>query len=338
MAKKDVQSDEPIDDTSISIFSNRKDGLISKNKLEFAEQIKSITNEKGWKIAPHKRKQTSTVYTEKKDLVWGNNIGIRFELERKVEGLPSIFMNKMQHSGTHFFSTRFSALSYGNMKLDDGAYFAYSEFPKFFEGGIFAMCELYPNQYNIIRLQELIEKAKVILYFRDPRSIMVSAVHLIYRKGQSAEEVYIESLGNHPGGIIPVEFKQWSIEKRLEYYILNFFDYWASFVNDWYGQIKSFPDDTRKKLMICEFKQLRNSGGTLFSDILNFADLPKFASRIPKDKDLPSNMWNGKISNSHFRKGLLDEWKTACTPEQIKWMTKKINPEAMEFFEWDRES
>ena len=57
---------------------------------------------------------------------------------------------------------------------------------------------------------------------------------------------------------------------------------------------------------------------------------------LTKDKDLPYGMWNARVGNSHFRKGLVDEWKTASTPDQIRWMTKKINPEAIEFFNWER--
>ena len=70
--------------------------------------------------------------------------------------------------------------------------------------------------------------------------------------------------------------------------------------------------------------------------ILNFYNVGKYVNKNPTHADLPKGMFKKHISNSHFRKGLLDEWKTACTSEQIKWMTKKINPEAMEFFGWDR--
>ena len=67
----------------------------------------------------------------------------------------------------------------------------------------------------------------------------------------------------------------------------------------------------------------------MLNKILNFYSIGKYVNKIPTHADLPEGIFKKHVGNSHFRKGLLDEWKTACTPEQIKWMTNQINPELM---------
>ena len=100
--------------------------------------------------------------------------------------------------------------------------------------------------------------------------------------------------------------------------------------------IKSLKDADNQNILICEFKELRDSPPELFMKILNFYNVGKYVNKNPTHADLPKAMFKKNIGNSHFRKGLLDEWKTACTPEQIKWMTNQINPELMEYFSWER--
>ena len=71
------------------------------------ESLQALTNSNSLAVAANNRKQRHTILSQNQDSTWDNQVGIKFSIERKVDGLPSIFLNNIQHSGTHFFSTRF---------------------------------------------------------------------------------------------------------------------------------------------------------------------------------------------------------------------------------------
>ena len=91
---------------------------------------------------------------------------------------------------------------------------------KLIQGGFAALTELHPNPYNAYLFQKIVltTPVKIVLHFRDPRSIMVSAIHLMYKKGRTPEQVYENSL-RYPDAIIHIDFPSKSFEERLEFYI-----------------------------------------------------------------------------------------------------------------------
>ena len=137
------------------------------------------------------------------------------------------------------------------------------------------------------------------------------------------------------GEVIPLDFHEWTVEKRLDFLIKNYYKTKCSdFVNNWLAFAKSISDDKKKNLLITEFKELKDSPAALFSKILNFLEIQKHVKKIPSTKDLPKGMWDKKPANNHFRKGLLDEWKEACNYQQLKYMNELISQDCYEFFNW----
>ena len=157
------------------------------------ESLQQLTHPNPLAVAPNNRKQRHTILSQNQDNTWDNQVGIKFSIERKVDGLPSIFLNNIQHSGTHFFATRFHALSYAKFEISSYPYLIPSNFPEFQEGGYFAQDHLHFNNYNAIRLLELLDTTKVVLHFRDPRSAILSMTHLMYRKN-TPKQIHIESM------------------------------------------------------------------------------------------------------------------------------------------------
>ena len=256
-------------------------------------------------------------------------------MERKVEGLPSIFLNNIQHSGTHFFNSRFHILSYGKIDISSYPYLVPSKFPEFHEGGYFAQDHLMFNNYNAIRLLELLDKGKVVLHFRDPRSVIVSMAYLMFKKN-TPESVYIEST-RWGGEVIPLNFHEWDIKKRLDFLIENYYKIkCADFVNNWLEFAQSVSGNREKNLLVTEFRELKASSSDLFTKIMNFLEIGKFVEKVPKSKDFPKQMWAKNYGNSHFRRGLLDEWKEACSPRQIDYMNELISPNCYENFNWEK--
>ena len=140
----------------------------------------------------------------------------------------------------------------------------------------------------------------------------------------------------YPDSIIPIEYHSWDFDKRLEYLMKTRFKRFADFVNGWLDFYLKLPEKVRSKVHLTEFnKDLRGKSGAFVSDALNFAELPKHMSKLPKDKDLPQDFCDPKAGNTHWRKGLPDEWKTTCSPTQIEWMNSLMNEEVFSYFGWD---
>ena len=62
--------------------------------------------------------------------------------------------------------------------------------------------------------------------------------------------------------------------------------------------------------------------------LINFLDLKNGEVKVPR------YFYDPSIGNSHFRKGLTEEWREVCTKDQIEWMTKQIHPGVLESFGW----
>ena len=330
-------TDQPTGNSELTFFT--RDSSEGKGEL-FAfnnEQLSKLSNflkdsSKSHFVPADKRSIETIISTESPSQWKDKNFEYNFEVTRKVEGLPSLWINKMQHSGTHFINSRMNDLGYARCDLQraDNPWIDTNMVEKLIQGGYISLTELHPNPYNVHIFQKIISATptKVVLHFRDPRSIMVSAIHLMYKKGLSPEQVYENSL-KYPDAIIPLDFSSKSFEERLEFYISKYYLKWASFVNGWFGLISKLKPMYRRKILIRDFNHhLTGRSDRYLQELIAFLDVKDTKVEVPRDFYDPS------ATNSHFRKGLTEEWREVCTKDQIEWMTKQIHPRTLEFFGW----
>ena len=319
--------------SSLSRKANPSSSLIQHTGI--AKSLQALTSTNPLSLSPNQRTQKQFILSETEDIWWKNKVGVKFTMERKVDGLPSIFLNNIQHSGTHFFNSRLHGLSYAKINISSYPYLIPAKFTDFHEGGYFAQDHLQFNNYNAIRLLELLETGKVVLHFRDPRSVILSMAHLMCRKN-NPEQVHIEST-RWGSEIIPLDFCIWETSDKLEFLIKHYYKIFCSdFVNNWLTFAKSLDDRKRKNLLITEFKELKDSPQNLFAKILNFLNVSENVKKIPNSKELPKGFWDKTKQNNHFRRGLLDEWKEACNPRQIKFMSELISDDCYKYFNWEK--
>ena len=331
-----MENTPPEEESKLSLFKSIKGDISSPINQE---EILKLTNyiefsSKSHIVPVNQRSAKSTITTSSPSQWTGRDYEYAFEVKRKVTGLPSIWFNKMQHSGSHFFANRISALGYVNCRLQshENPWMDKGVMSEFIQGGYISLCELPPNLYNIHLFVRILKEspAKVILHFRDPRSIMVSAPHLMYSKGKTPEEIHEESL-KYPDAIIPKNFPEKPYKERLNYYMLKYFGRWADFVNGWSEALIRLKGDYRKNLLITEFnRHLSGNTENYLRHIVNFIGEGSEVS-------VPSDFFDPKVGNTHWRRGLKDEWREVCTKEQIKWMTDQIHPQTLEFFKWDKQ-
>ena len=324
-------------ESNITIFNQNKNNNLANFDARGIKQLSTYLSESSSQpfLAPDLRSVETTLSTTSQSQWNKKNYEYDFRIERKVAGLPSILINKMQHSGTHFLTTRLSVLGYANsfLQRNDNPWIDRTEIQKFNQGGFAALTELEANPYNVNLFGYLLTKknAKIVMHFRDPRSIMVSAIHLMYSKGRTKEEIYLESL-KRPSSVINIDFHALPFEQRLDYYITKFYPKWANFTNSWVDFICRLKPEVRKKILITEFNKDLTGKSELY-----LKKLVAFVSDINEEVTVTKDFFEPDAANSHFRKGLIDEWREVCTKEQIKWMTDQLHPRTMEYFGWEKE-
>jgi len=330
-----MEDTTPEKESKLSLFQSIKGDISSPiNQEEISKLTDYLEYSSKSHILPvHQRSAKSTILTSSPSQWTGQDYEYAFEVKRKVTGLPSLWFNKMQHSGSHFIAGRMNMLGYVNCRLQshENPWMDRGLMSEFIQGGYISLCELPPNLYNIHLFERILKESptKVILHFRDPRSIMVSAPHLMYSKGKTPEEIHEESL-KYPDGIIPLDFPEKPYKERLNYYMLKYFARWADFVNGWSKALTRLKGSYRKNLLITEFnRHLSDSSENYLKNIIRFIGDGNTVT-------IPTNYFD-KTLNSHWRRGLKDEWREVCTKDQIKWMTDQIHPRTLEFFKWDKE-
>ena len=168
-----------LDDTS-DLAIRSQSNLLSKKTAPKSFLIASTSSQKNISQVPFKhRTQEANIFTSETSNL--NRVAINMKMERRIEGLPSICINQSQHSGTLFLNNRFMNLGYNRFWFINGPWFNMEYFDDFQSGSQFAQTDLLPNQYNIQAALQIIEYSKFWLHFRDPRSSIVSAVHLMDR-------------------------------------------------------------------------------------------------------------------------------------------------------------
>lgn len=324
--RKKMSEENP---AKINLSKVGKDGELAVPSSEVLKSLNLLTAPDAGSIRPDQRTISHQLFTDKQDAIWDEKIGVRVTLERKITNLPSIFLVNSPHSGTHFFANRFNALSYLKMSLADYQYLDRSKFTEFSTGGYYAQKHLDPNIYNRTMLQFLLRNEKIVLHFRDPRSVLVSALFLMFKK-QTPIEVHIDSLrwGSEP---IPVDFINWDIKKKVDFYLENYYKTRClNFVNKWFQFSESLPNSLGDNILISDFSLLRKDSKALFRGLIDFLELD--SKKLAK---LPKKFWEKSYSNNHFRKGLLDEWKEVCSAKQIKVMSDLIHDDCYSFFGWE---
>ena len=98
-------------------------------------------------IPSNKRCIESTISTTSPSQWKGKNYEYNFKIERKISGLCPVWINKMQHSGTHFLATRFSCMGYAECELQraNNPWIDKNLISEFVKGGRISLTELEPN-------------------------------------------------------------------------------------------------------------------------------------------------------------------------------------------------
>lgn len=214
---------------------------------------------------------------------------------------PSIFINTLPKSGSIFISLSLQASTdMDSQRLAYGCYpndmIDYQKALEFSLGGRIAQEHLDASPRNL-RLLEKYAKHWV-LHLRDPRSSMISWIHhldLIHNRGDLTTVEFSDPF-------LPPDYFTWDMLRKIDWQIDHYLAQSVKWIRDWNDYYTQHPD----RVLVTSYKELHEDSAAFLAGILRHFNIEKEVKLVEKTK------------KNHFRSGMIDEWKTVCTPPQIQ--------------------
>ncbi|HEY9081043.1 sulfotransferase domain-containing protein [Magnetovibrio sp.] len=236
--------------------------------------------------------------------------------------LPSVVITTMPKSGTYYISNYLSKGLHCETRVISNQYFPYdtirySEIKEASLGSYITQDHFPATPPNTHFISQFFDR--VVCHLRDPRQAMLSYVHYLdrFKGGDDTFSLIYPRLSD--------DFFEWPIEKRLDWGI----DQWLPLLVEWTEQWVAFADGQKDvNVKFTRFEDLVSDEEAFTQEILDFYGIPaqRFIPPVLK-----------KDSDVHFRAGLIDEWRTALTPEQQERATAQISPQIAKRFDWSLE-
>lgn len=257
----------------------------------------------------------------------GQPISFNFKVEQQSlnqKDIPGIFFNTLPKSGSIYLYTKLiRGLNIPSIRISGGHFpddiIVESQLKELALGKKISQEHLPARRLNLQLLQ--LHLNKLIVHVRDPRQAVLSWVHFLEKEYRvHGEDIHLKiDPPLHP------LFFEWSFEKRLDWYLSEYFHYWVQWIYDWF-QASQNPRFS-PKILFTQQKELKQNSKQLIEKILNFyeMDLSFFSDSLQDPKE----------GEMHFRKGLIDEWRDVFSKKQIENSANKIPKQLFEVFEWE---
>lgn len=238
-----------------------------------------------------------------------------------VKAPTSALLISIPKSGTVFLHNTLASLCSLKSMIISNQYFPedqirLDEIQQFARGSHIASTHLDPNPANLQLLDAYVPRWHV--HFRDPRSVVLSWTHHLFRLRQEGREVEWLRVVPSP----PPNYGARGFAEQVDWQIEHFLPSVIAWMEAWVPIADRHPD----RILLTEFKDLVADGEGFARRIATFLDLPLAeAAHRPIEKTM---------DRAHFRTGTLDEWQTAFTPAQIERINVRIPAGLAERFGW----
>jgi tetratricopeptide (TPR) repeat protein len=169
-----------------------------------------------------------------------------------------------------------------------------------------AICQQHlPADPDVLRALDGVGIDRIVVHTRDPRQSMISAIHhfcKLFSNNTYETTVFTSRL--------PTDFRQWSFNSQVDYYLDEFFTNDAYWISDWRRVVAERTFSGR--ILLTSYEKFHRDNRTYFEDVLNFYGVP-----------LDRFDWSGfdikpEIGALHFRSGKTNEWKDVMSTAQIE--------------------
>lgn len=239
---------------------------------------------------------------------------------RDPEWLPGILVASIPKSGTVYVNNLLSrglnvpSVSVGlNYFPRDLADIARTE--ALAKGGRVAASHLPPSSQNLRILGTML--GRWVVHVRDPRSVVVSLAHHLDRLMRiRPNDMLMIDPAPHPS------YLTMSVKRKIEWVVDNHLNNIMIWTRDWLEVANS----GRYNICLTSYDELHHDETAFIYRILDFFQIPRTRYEAPRLEK--------KTEVTHYRKGLIDEWRVAFGTTLLVYVNELIGRDVLDFFNW----
>lgn len=224
----------------------------------------------------------------------------------------------------------------------------------FCKGNAVAQAHYAPSLLNTAAL--LLSMDKMCLHIRDPRSAAISWLHFMDYSNENSDHVkyspqHAPYIGKH--------WQRMSFDEKFSVVVKFFYTECIEWLGQWFSilhidwekprkNIFTFSTDFLRgadKLETIPYREIsvllttyedmmRQGEDTLFTAILDFYDMNTASFWQKREEQRQERT----MASMHFRKGSIDSWRTECSQEQQKMISRMLPDAWCAYFGWEKEN
>ena len=179
---------------------------------------------------------------------------------------------------------------------------------------------LAPSRTNLIELSVRFKLDRMIVHVRDPRQALISWFHFlpsVIRVLDPSQQLHYD---------VPEDYLSWPEPRQLDWQIEHFLPWFVDWIIGWLDAHRQPWFETR--ILYTSFEDMVSNTRGFFDRILEFYDIDRACFTYPETPHVHGDR--------NFRRGLIDEWRTALSPEQIERASAAIPDRLYDRFGWPR--
>lgn len=191
----------------------------------------------------------------------------------------------------------------------------YRKVEAFARGGYVASAHFNASEQNLRILGSLLDRW--VVHVRDPRSVVLSLVHhLDWQLRHDPRQLYAMSPAPPP------QFADTSMQWKLKWTVENYLDTVVGWTREW----REVIDRKSHNILLTTYEDLHRDELGFAERVLDFFAIPRTAFRAPT--------LERSIEQTHYRRGLLAEWRTEFAPGLLTLANRIIGKDLLESYKW----
>jgi hypothetical protein len=114
---------------------------------------------------------------------------------------------------------------------------------------------------------------------------------------------------------IPVEFREWSFERQLDWSVRNYMPGQLEWLEDWMSAVNGGPPIP---ILVTRFEDFARDQRVFFRRISEFLAISEIR--------VPSLRWQSAAALRNCRRGSIDEWRDVLTAKQMSLFQDRVEP------------
>lgn len=163
-----------------------------------------------------------------------------------------------------------------------------------------------------LRNLKLVSNCRVVVHVRDPRQSLLSWVHHV---DETDKQLPIEKRHHGEG---------WTLENKIDWQIDRHFRYCIAWIDSWLN----VPEELRPCMMWTTYEEFRTDKVAFMNKLCGFYGVVPV---MDVQECMPC-----ASPDTHFRRGLVDEWRDVFTPYQQEVVTALMPERFFTLFDWSK--